>query len=238
MREDFEDLPGVALGGESVVAAEVGERMKSDVARAELLAFPILLVLLLVVFRGRVAALLPLLVGVLSISGALAGLRLAAELMPLSVFALNIVLGLGLGLATDYSLLIVSRYREELATSSPAEAIRLTLATAGRTVLVSALTVAAAMSALMLFPLRFLFSLGFGGVLVALTSAAVALIVLPALLVLLGRRVDALSLRRPRPVPIEASVWSRLSRAVMRFPGLVAVGITTGLLLLAAPALD
>ena len=185
------------------------------------------------------AALLPLLVGGMAISGALAGLRLIGELTPLSVFSLNIVLGLGLGLAIDYSLLIISRFREELARGRrPSEAARETFMSAGWTVLISGLTVATAMSALLLFPHRYLFSLGVGGVLVSVFATAVAVVILPLALLLLGHRVDALSLRRRHPPEMHQSRWYRLCKAVMRSPRIFAVAIIAGLLVLASPALD
>lgn len=239
LRRKFSGAEDVTLGEEAVVAAEVGERMEGDAARAELLAFPLLLAGLLWVFRGVVAALLPLLVAALGVGGALAALRLAAGFVPLSVFALNVVLALGLGLAIDYSLLIVSRYREEISRRGPGpEALAATLSTAGRTVLVSGLTVAAAMGALTLFPLRFLQSLGAGGLLVSLFALAGALVVLPAALALLGERVYALSLPgRRRSPPVEASGWYRLSRLVMRRPAAVAVVASAALVVLALPAL-
>src|SRR5262249_55330658 len=145
-------------------------------------------------FRGLVAASLPLVGGLVSITTTLVSLRIVNGITPLSVFALNLVTGLGLGLSIDYSLFVVSRFREELAARGPGEdALRRTLATAGRTVAFSSLTVAAAMASLLAFRQPFLYSMGIGGVLVSLLSAANALIVLPAILALLGPRVNALS---------------------------------------------
>ncbi|MDP8968879.1 MAG: MMPL family transporter, partial [Actinomycetota bacterium] len=184
--------PGVTLGGSAIASAQVTEQTSKDLKRAELLVFPLLFALSFVFFRSIVAALLPLLVGAIAIALTLLGLRIGAELGSISVFALNVVIGLGLGLAIDYSLLIVARYREELARVGPgAEALQRTLASAGRTVLFSSLTVAAALGSLLLFPQRFLYSMGIGGVMVALLAAAIALVVLPAVLALLGPRVNA-----------------------------------------------
>jgi uncharacterized membrane protein YdfJ with MMPL/SSD domain len=236
------DEPGVRLGGSAVARAQVNDQTASDLKRAELLVFPLLLALSLVFFRSLVAALLPLLVGGLSIVLTMLGLRIGSEPGELSIFALNVVTGLGLGLAVDYSLFIVSRYREELARVGPgAEAIRRTLATAGRTVLFSSLTVAAAVGSLLLFPQRFLYSMGVGGVMVALLAGAVALLVLPAVLALLGPRVNALAPRRlqraadadARPAP--SGAWYRLSRAVMRRPGAIAAASATLLIALGLP---
>lgn len=232
--------PEVLVGGTALVQNEIGDRVTSDLGRAELLAFPILFLLSLWVFRGVVAALLPLLVAGLSVLITFVVLRLVNDSVTgLSIFALNLVTGLGLGLAIDYSLFVVSRYREELERHGPGlTALRATLATAGRTVLFSALTVAAALASLLVFPLRFLYSMGIGGAVVALVAAGVALVVLPAVLVLLGARVNALSPARwrrslERDARAEGSgAWYRLSRAVMRRPAIIAT-LSAALLLLA-----
>src|SRR5215212_990473 len=161
---------GVTLGGLATSYQEVGDTVEQDLRRAELLAFPILLLLSLWVFRSLVAAALPLLIGGLAIVGALVGLRALTEVTDLSIFAVNLVTAMGLGLAIDYSLFVVSRYREELAglpegtaqRTARWQALRATMRTAGRTVIFSALTVAAALSSLLVFPQRFLFSMGVG----------------------------------------------------------------------------
>lgn len=244
LRQEFASDENVTLGGGAIVGPQVGETVVQDLARAELLAFPILFALSLWIFRGLVAAMLPMLVGGLAIVGTFLGLRLVTEAAPLSVFALNLVTGLGLGLAIDYSLFIVTRYREEISRSGPGrEALQNTLSTAGRTVLFSALTVAAALAALLVFPQRFLYSMGFGGMFVALFAAAVALVVLPAMLAVLGERVNALSLGNWRRAAdaearsVESSLWYRLSRLVMRRPVLVAAASATLLITLASPSL-
>jgi uncharacterized membrane protein YdfJ with MMPL/SSD domain len=230
---------GVTFGGRDVINPEIGETVQEDLARAELLAFPILFVLSLWVFRSAVAALLPPLIGALSIVGTFLVLRLVnSELTGLSIFALNLVTGIGLGLAIDYGLFIVSRYREEAARFGfGPDALVRTMQTAGRTVLFSALTVAAAMAALLVFPLRFLYSMGIGGVIVTLVAAGVALLILPAILAALGPRVNALSLRRWRRSAEANAVpgtggWYRLAHGVMRRPGLVA-GATAVVLIVA-----
>jgi uncharacterized membrane protein YdfJ with MMPL/SSD domain len=238
------DEPGLKLGGYAVASRQVNEQTAEDLKRAELLVFPLLFLLSLLFFRSVVAALLPLLVGAMSIVLTMLGLRLGSELGSISVFALNVVTGLGLGLAIDYSLFIVSRYREELARVGPGpEAIRRTLATAGRTVLFSSLTVAAALGSLLLFPQRFLYSMGIGGMMVAALAGAVALIVLPAVLALLGPRVNALAprwLQRAADAdarPAQSGPWYRLSRAVMRRPGTIAAGSAALLIALGLPFL-
>ena len=240
----FEGRDGVTLGGGAVAEVQANEQVSKDLARAELLAFPLLFVLSLIFFRGLVAALLPLLVGGMSIVLTFLGLRVASELGEISVFALNLVTGLGLGLAIDYSLFIVSRYREELERSGPGfEALRATLATAGRTVMFSSLTVTAALAALLVFPQGFLYSMGIGGMMVSLIAAAVALLVLPAVLALLGPRVNALAPRRLRRAagrdarPAQSGAWYRLSRAVMARPGRIALASSVLLIVLGLPFL-
>jgi len=218
--------PGVTVGGSSLAGRQVGTQVESDLRKAELYAFPLLFLLSLLFFRSLVAALLPLLVGVLAIIGTLLTLRVASELSSISIFALNVATALGLGLAIDYSLFIVSRYREEIARTGPGtDALQRTLATAGRTVLFSALTVAGALGSLLVFPQRFLYSMGIAGFFVSLLAAAIALTILPAVLALLGHRVNALApgflaRRAEREArPAEAGFWYGLARLVMRFPG-------------------
>ncbi len=236
LRREFRGDPTVVLGGGPVANQEINSTVRADLERAELIALPIVLLLSLLVFRGFVAALLPPLVGAVAVGATTLGLRAVAEVMDVSVFALNLVTGLGLGLAIDYSLLLVFRYREETErTGHGPEALRATLGTAGRTIVFSALTVAAAMGSLAVFPLRFLSSMAVGGALVALSAAVAALVSLPALLSVLGPRMDALAPRRWRRPP-SARRWARIAQAVMRRPRLIAV-ISGGLLVaLALPA--
>lgn len=239
------DVPGVLVGGEAAANAQIEDIIEEDLRRAELVAFPIVLALSFWFFRSLVAALIPPLLGAFAIAVTLALLRLLASSLSLSVFALNLAVGLGLGLAIDYSLLIVSRYREELARCGPGRrALERTLASAGRTVLFSALTVAAALASLLVFPQRFLYSMGAAGVIVPLVAAAGALVVLPAALALLGPRVDALApraLQRRRERETRATAeggWYRLSRLIMRRPLLIAVAASAVLLALASPFLE
>jgi RND superfamily putative drug exporter len=196
------------------------------------------------VFRGAVAALLPLLVGGVTIVGSFLGLRLVTLETPLSIFALNLVTGMGLGLAIDYSLFMLSRFREELATGrSTDEALRRTLNTSGRTILFSSLTVAAAIASLTVFPQKFLYSMGVGGILVALVACGVSLIMLPAVLKLLGPRVNALAPRSWQRslegaggrAGVDGGFWYRLSHFVIRRPLPVAIGGAALLLILGLP---
>jgi putative drug exporter of the RND superfamily len=235
---------GVKLGGPRLASHEVSQKVQSDLARAELLAFPILFLLSLWVFRGLIAAALPPLLGGLSIVGTLLGLQIASQFTDLSIFALNLVTGLGLGLAIDYSLFIVSRYREELENVGPGyEALRRTMVTAGRTVAFSSVTVIAALASLLVFPQRFLYSMGIGGMIVAAVAATLALVALPALLALLGPRVNALSPKRWRLAAerdarlAHEGFWYRLSRGVMRRPGRVAIAAAAVLIVLGLPFL-
>jgi len=234
----------VSFGGYAVTNTELNERTIADITRAELLALPFLVLLAFWFFRGLVAALLPPLVGGLAILVTFLGLRLVNDLTPVSVFALNIVSGMGLGLGIDYSLFVVYRYREELAGGvPPREALRRTLRTVGRTVLFSSLTVAAAMLSMLVFPLRVLYSMGIGGGLVALADGAVTLLVLPAVLVILGPRIDALApawlQRRGRRTAraTHEGGWWRLAHAVVRRPAPIAVTSAVVLLAAALPAL-
>jgi uncharacterized membrane protein YdfJ with MMPL/SSD domain len=244
LQDRVEREPGVTAGGSVLAFTQVSEQVQEDLARAELLAFPLLFLLSLVVFRSAVAALLPIIVGATTILTTFVWLRLVNEVEPMSVFAINLITGAGLGLAIDYSLFVVSRFREELATGADrSAALRATMRTAGRTVLFSAVTVAAAMASLIVFHLRFLYSMGYGGVLVALTAALVSLTVLPALLAALGPRVNSLSLKRWQVAiardaeHVRSGPWYRFSQWVMRRPGQIAVVAATLLIALGLPFL-
>jgi RND superfamily putative drug exporter len=224
------------VGGGAVASEQVRAQSEHDLFRAELIAFPLLMLLGIWIFRSVVAALLPVAAGVMSIATTLALLRGANTFSPISVFALNLVTGAGLGLAIDYSLLLVSRYREELERTGPGlEALQTTLLTAGRTVAFSAVTVAVAFASLLVFPLAFLRSMAIGGMIVAPFAGLVALTVVPALFALLGARIDALSIRRTS-TPREGG-WYRFAHAVMRHPGPIAAGTATLLVVLGLPFL-
>jgi uncharacterized membrane protein YdfJ with MMPL/SSD domain len=227
-----------AMGGYAAGFNETNDQTREDLTKAELIAFPILALLLLFVFRGVVAAAIPLLLGVISIVGTLFVLRVMSTFADTSLFALNIATGLSLGLAVDYALLMVSRYREEIGSGGATrEAHRRTIQTAGRTAVFSGLTVAAAMAALVLMPQRFLYSMAVAGASVAVLSALMAILVVPSLLALLGTRIDALSIRRGPAVSDTSDGWYRLARGVMRRPVAVALASTALLLACAAPLL-
>jgi RND superfamily putative drug exporter len=239
-----EHEPGVVAGGGQLAFNQVSEQVQEDLKRAEMLAFPLLFLLSLVVFRSAVAALLPVIVGATAIVTTFVWLRLVNEIEPMSVFAINLITGAGLGLAIDYSLFVVSRFREELAARQDrSEALHATMRTAGRTVLFSAVTVAAAMASLIVFHLRFLYSMAYGGALVALTAALVSLTVLPALLAVLGPRVNSLSLKRWQVAitrdaeHVRSGPWYRFSQLVMRRPAPIAIAAAVLLIALGLPFL-
>ncbi|HEY3492364.1 MAG TPA: efflux RND transporter permease subunit, partial [Solirubrobacterales bacterium] len=228
----------VALAGYAAGFDETNDQTREDLTKAELIAFPILALLLLFVFRGVIAAAIPLLLGVISIIGTLLVLRVMSSFADTSLFALNIATGLSLGLAVDYALLLVSRYREEIGRGGASrEAHRRTVQTAGKTAVFSGLTVAAAMAALIVMPQRFLYSMAVAGASAAVLSAVMAILVVPSLLRLLGTRIDALSVRRGAAVSDASDGWYRLARGVMRRPVAVALGSSALLLAAAAPLL-
>jgi uncharacterized membrane protein YdfJ with MMPL/SSD domain len=232
----------VALGGGAIASAQANTQVSYDLGHAELLAFPFICLLSLLFFRSLVASLLPPLLGGLAILVTFFALRVVSSFTHLSVFALNIVTGLGLGLAIDYSLFMVSRYREESAVHGfGVDALRRTLATSGRTILFSSLTVAAALASLTIFPQNFLFSMGLAGAIVALVAATLALVVLPATLALLGPRINALAPKRLQRAadrdarPAESGFWYRLSRFVIARPRRVALLSAAALIALGLP---
>ncbi|MGW2018812.1 MMPL family transporter [Streptomyces sp. NPDC001927] len=241
----------VSLGGPLAVQHEMQTVIQEDLLRAELIALPVTLVLLVMVFGSAVAALLPLGIGIVAILGTNAVLRGLTEFTDVSVFAQNLTTALGLGLAIDYALFVVRRFREELAAGAePRTAIGITLRTAGRTVMFSALTVAVSLAAMLVFPQYFLRSFAYAGIAVVLLAAAAALILLPAALLLLGDRVNALDLRRlfrrraasgPAGKSTEdgeaGAGWARTAALVMRRAPVFAVATATGLILLGLPFL-
>ncbi|MBV8948097.1 MAG: MMPL family transporter, partial [Solirubrobacterales bacterium] len=238
----FSSQPDVKLGGGAIANAQVNTQVGNDLAHAELIAFPFIFLLSLLFFRSVVAALLPPLLGGLAILGTFFLLRVVSTVTDLSVFALNLTTGLGLGLAIDYSLFIVARYREEAARDGfELRALRRTLRTAGRTVVFSSVTVALSVAALTIFPQRFLYSMGIAGAIVALLAATLALTVLPALLAVLGPRVNALSPRRLRHAaerdsrPARSGAWYRLVQFVIRRPAQVAIASAAVMVALGIP---
>ncbi|GAB1642488.1 MMPL family transporter [Krasilnikovia sp. MM14-A1259] len=238
-------------GGLAAFGAQANAQTKEDLTRAELFSLPVLLVLLILVFRGLIAALSPLVIGGIAILGAFVAVRTLTYFTEISVFAINVITLLGLGMAVDYSLFVVSRFREELANGRDVPAaIRATVATAGRTVVVSGLTIVLALSSLLIFPQPFLGGMAIGGMAAVLIAMLAALTVLPAVLSLLGHRIDMLRVPMPRlrrgrsgAVPRQrgaapaagSSAWARVAHSVMRRPVLYAVGVLAVLVAFALP---
>ncbi|MEP6665277.1 MAG: MMPL family transporter [Nocardioidaceae bacterium] len=236
-----------AVGGPWAVFGDVNETVSSDIARAESIAMPIVFLLCLLIFGSVVAAFMPAMVGAVAVFGAFAVVRLIASVTDVSVFALNVITLIGMGLAIDYALFIVSRFREELAKQPGTErehvntAISTTMMTAGRTVLFSGLTVAASLASLLIFPQNFLRSMGYGGVAAVLVAMLAALTILPALLTVLGRRVDVgrMPWRRTRRVSLVEGngAWAKVAHSVMARPVAYLVVIVVVLLAVGAPFL-
>lgn len=227
----------LSFTGEAKVNDEVVDQSKQDLLFAELVAAPIAGLILLIVFGSPLAALLPLLVGGVAVSLNLALLSAIASTTDVSLFALNITTALGFGLAVDYSLFVVTRYREEIAAgASPGDAVATSVGVAGRTVLFSVVTVALSLVALLLFPLTFLRSLAYAAVPITLIAGLVSVIVLPALLTLTGKHLDRFSIRHDRS--LSSPGWRRWAGAVMKRPILAGLPVVVGLLLVAVPFLD
>ncbi|HJW35640.1 MAG TPA: MMPL family transporter, partial [Actinomycetes bacterium] len=239
------DAPRVLVGGEERAQEEFQERAQEDLERGETLALPVMLVLLFLVFRGVVAAVTPLLVAIVAVAGALLILLGVSEVADISAYSVNVVTMLGLGLAVDYSLLVISRFREERAAGLDLPvAIERTLATAGRTVAFSGLTVAAALGGLLAFAEPFLRSLAWGGIGVVLVAMVAAVTLVPALLGLWGRRIRPARVsrrgsgglkKRSGSPPVDQGVFYRLSRLVQRYAPVIVVLVAALLVLLALP---
>jgi putative drug exporter of the RND superfamily len=239
----------VRPGGTAMVNVQITEQSQRDLLVMESLAIPLSFLVLVWAFGGLVAAALPVAVGVMAILGALAVLRLISFATDVSIFALNLTTAMGLALAIDYTLLMISRYRDELADgASRDEAIVRTMVTAGRTVIFSATTVALSMAVLVLFPMHFLKSFAYAGVATVTFAAAAAIVVTPAALVLLGDRLNSLDVRRlarrvlgrsePQPMPVEQRFWYRSASCVMHKAVPLGLAGVTLLLLLGAPFLS
>lgn len=245
------DRDGVTVraGGEAMIYVQINEQSERDLLKMEAIAIPLCFVALVWVFGGLLAAALPLAIGGFAILGSMAVLRGVTYLTDVSIFAMNLTVAMGLALAIDYTLLIISRYRDELADGvEPDSALVRTMVTAGRTVLFSAMTVALSMVAMVLFPMYFLKSFAYAGIAVVTFAAVAAVVVAPAAIVLLGDRLDSLDVRRfgrrlfgrPEPVrkPVEQSFWYRCTKVVMRRALPIGLAIVTLLLVLGAPFLN
>lgn len=236
--------PGLSewTGGPIPAEQAISSQVSSDIGRAEAISLPVLLVLLVIIFGSVAAASLPLAIGGVGILGSFAALRLLTLATDVSTYSVNITTILGLGLAIDYGLFMVGRFREELRRQPTTEqAVARTVATAGRTVAVSGVTVAVALASLMLFPQMFLRSMGYGGVATVAVDMLAALTLMPALLAVLGPRVNALRVRRSvrGAAPAEgAGAWHRIARSVMRRPVVYVTVIVAALLALGTPFLS
>ncbi|HET6735100.1 MMPL family transporter [Mycobacterium sp.] len=225
----------VSAGGPGAVFAQIAEQSRTDLVLSEAIVLPISFAVLMWVFGGVFAALIPLAVGGFAILGSMAILRIFAEVTEVSVFAQNLAVAMGLALAIDYSLLLVSRYREEVAAGSdPQAAIRRTLQTAGRTVVFSAVTVALCLATMGIFPMYFLRSFAYGGVSVVALAAVAALLVAPAAILVAPGRVG----KSGRAGPLEDSRWYAWALAVMRRPKMAAAGVVLPLIVVGLPFLD
>jgi putative drug exporter of the RND superfamily len=225
------DAPRVLVGGDEVAREAFQHQAQEDLKRGETLALPVMLVLLFLVFRGFVAAVTPLLVAAVAVAGALLILLGVSHVTDISAYSVNVITMLGLGLAVDYSLLVISRFREERAAGLELpDAIERTLATAGRTVAFSGLTVAAALCGLLAFAEPFLRSLAWGGIGVVLVAMLAAVTLVPALLGLWGRRI-----RPGRATATDRGLFFRLSRVVQRAAPAIVVLVAAMLVLLAVP---
>jgi RND superfamily putative drug exporter len=228
----------VTVGGSAATGNDIFKQVTKSLRIAEAIAVPIILVLLVFAFGSVVAALLPLAIGGIAILGTFAELDVLGSVTNVAIYAVNLTTALGLALAIDYALLMVSRFREELAAGrEPPEAVARSVQTAGRTIVFSGATVAAALAVLLIFPMYFLRSFAYAGIGVVLISVAAAVVVLPALLAVLGRRVNSgrLPWARNREPSTAAPFWGRLAGQVMRRPALIAIPVLAVLILVALP---
>ena len=232
---NYENLR-IYASGTGVFASAINKKIADDIKLSEAISIPLTFILLVFVFGGLVASGMPLLVGVSAILGSFLVMYLLTLFTGVSIFALNLITGLGLGLGIDYSLLIVNRFREELHTGkSVDEAIKRTVSTAGKTVFYSGLTIVITLASLMLFPLMFLKSFGYAGVTVVIMAVLGSLVALPALLAILGKNIDKAVIRKSAITPKEDGRWAQTARFVMRRPLAVVVLSLVFLSILAAP---
>jgi RND superfamily putative drug exporter len=229
----------VYASGNGVITSAINGRIAKDLALAEAISIPLTFILLIFVFGAVIASAMPLFVGIFSILGAFFLLLLITQVTSVSVFALNLITGLGLGLGIDYSLLMVNRFREELHNGKEIdEAVVSTVKTAGKTVFYSGLTVAVTLGSMVVFPQSFLKSFGYAGVSVVLVAIVAAILPLPALMKLLGHRVDKFVVRKSGIVPKSDGRWAQTARFVMRKPVSVVVLSLVILGVMAAPIKD
>ena len=228
----------VTVGGDAAIGNDITKQVFKSLAKAEGIAVPVTLALLVFAFGSVAAALLPLAMGLIAILGTFAELSVLGSVTSVAIYAINLTTALGLALAIDYGLLMVSRFREELGRGQePARAVVRSVQTAGRTIVFSGATIVAALSVLLIFPMYFLRSFAYAGIGVVLISVAAAVVVLPALLAVLGRRVNSgrLPWARNREPSTAAPFWGRLAGRAMRRPALIAIPVLAVLMLIALP---
>src|SRR5512146_1299527 len=228
----------VTVGGGAAIGNDVTKQVGKSLAIGEAIAVPVIMVLLVFAFGSVMAALLPLAIGLIAILGTFAELFVLGSVTNVAIYAINLTTALGLSLAIDYALLMVSRFREELGRGhEPGQAVVRSVQTAGRTIVFSGATVVAALAVLLIFPMYFLRSFAYAGIGVVAISVVAAVVVLPALLAVLGRRVNSgrLPWARNREPSTAAPFWGRLAGQVMRRPALIALPVLAGLVLVALP---
>ena len=234
---DKKDNISIYVGGAGAIMNGINGRITEDIKFAEMLSIPLTIVMLLIVFGTAVAAGMPMVVALSAIAGSLLVVFGVSQFTDVSVFALNLITGLGMGLGIDYALLIVNRFREELDRGADVEtAVATTVHTAGHTVMISGFTVALTLASLMVFPQVFLKSFAYGGVAVCLMAVAGALIPLPAALRLIGHRIDKLRIRRGDLAPKDDGGWAKVAHFVMRRPWMTVISTLAVLVTLALPA--
>ncbi len=232
---DFEGLD-IDASGTAVFANAINGKIQDDLKIAEAISIPITFVLLLFIFGAMVASAMPLLVGVTAILGTFFVLFLLTFFTDVSIFALNLTTGLGLGLGIDYALLMVNRFREELSRGAEkSEAVRTTIKTAGKTVFYSGLTVILTLASMTFFPQNFFKSMGYSGVAVVALAVAGALIPLPAIMMILGAKINKGLIRKSSLVLKDDGGWAKIARFVMRKPITIVIATTMGLAILIAP---
>lgn len=222
----------VSIGGTTVVSEQMNEVVAKDLIRAEIITLPILLILLLFFFGSVTAALVPLGISLVTVVGAFALARIMTHFVGVDHYAINVITILGLGLSIDYALLSVNRFREELAHGSVVRAVRAIIDTSGRTVFFSGITVVACMLALMVFPLEFLHSIAIGGASAIIVAMLATVVVLPSVLMVLGKRIDSGRLPFFAKHKSESKFWSKVAKLTTKHP-IMAAGTALSLIALA-----
>ena len=226
----------IQFGGELIASRQISHQIEQDLVKAEIIALPILLILLIVIFRSVIAAVLPVLLGIIAIIGGTSIVRLLANFVDIDQYAINVITVLGLGLSIDYSVLMVSRFREELQKYDKEEAINRTIRSSGRTILFSGLTVMICLLGLTLFPVSFLRSVGVGGVAALAIAVISALTILPSMLLLIGNNINRGRLFKKRKNSTQkTSTWLKLGNFITNHPYINIFAAVLVILVLALP---